>query len=145
MNERRLGTWLWAACAVGAALSLGVVFWAVALPVGGGDGEGPGEVVVDPRDGDVPIAGLPPIEEFAVIWQRDARRPFDDPAQAAATQSESYTPPPPPLNVQLLGVAVEENGQSYAILTGSAGETLSRQEGQYVAGARIVRISRGSV
>jgi hypothetical protein len=81
---------------------------------------------------------LRPIQDFAVIYQKDVRKPLFDAKPVAAE-----APPPPKLSARLTGTVVEP-GYTYAIFRTSAGETKLVRIGQSIEGAEVTAINEAS-
>jgi hypothetical protein len=80
-----------------------------------------------------------PLNAYAVIHERDLRRPLVDPKPPPKP-----VPPKPKLTITLQGTAVEP-GHNYAFFSTSKGETKIASEGQTLEGAQIVSIGVGEV
>ena len=160
MNAYRMRKWLWLAAGVLAAASPVVVVVALVdapdanprLPAGAINGTLPSATGSDspPREPGVEFPSedhaLPPLDHYAVIWQRELRAPlFDPPPQVVAAA------PKPRLTVRLLGTVVEpggppgESGASYAMLATASGGVLLRKVGDTVDQVEIVGIGDGEV
>jgi type II secretory pathway component PulC len=131
-DQRRV---LFIAAAILAAGAAGVVASAALLPLDVGGLASP--------SGKKALAATQPARKaeslgaYAVIYQRDLRKPLFDP-EAAKVEA----PKPPPLTVTLKGTVVED-GFSYAILRNKGGEEKLLKVGDSLEGAEVVSIEQG--
>lgn len=91
-------------------------------------------------------AELPPIEEFAGIWQRldpPEPEPEPEPEPVAPPDPEKPEPPPDPYPaLRLIGTIVEE-GSSYALIQLRPGVTHMLREGQQHEDIRLIGVREG--
>jgi hypothetical protein len=80
-------------------------------------------------------------EEYAVIYQRDLRRPLFDAPPVVATTAPA---PPPPMPVRLTGTVVEP-GFSFAMFRSGTGESRMASAGEVIDGVEVVSIGDANV
>lgn len=99
---------------------------------------GPAAQAPTPSSGPNPCASQPAnLDRYALIWQRELRKPiFDAPPAAAASR--------PQLALKLLGTVVEP-GYTYGMFTTAKGEQQLVGVGQRIDGAEVKSIEDGSV
>ncbi|MCK4601611.1 MAG: hypothetical protein KAU28_04045, partial [Phycisphaerae bacterium] len=136
MNLRTQKNLLLVAAAVMAVASVACLATAVLLP--------PSVPQTTPTGGGtapsaVTGAGKPePLNAYAAIWQRDVRKPLEDP-EALKVQP----PKPPPVPVVLIGTVVEP-GFTYGLFQTKKGEQKLVRAGESIEGAEVTVISEGS-
>ena len=79
-----------------------------------------------------------PLREFAVIYERDLRKPLFDAPPARPIEA-----PPPKLAARLIGTAVEP-GFTYGLFKGKDGQTHLVEVGQKIDGAEVLQIAEGT-
>ena len=134
-NRKRI---LWAAnftLALALAASVASAFWRLDVL----DSPEPADraAAQTPRLG---VSLLRPAREYAVIYQRDLRRPLRDTKGPSSARKAAI----PKLNIELIGTAVEKDF-SFAMFRTAAGETKTVKLGQSVAGGKVVAIADGVV
>lgn len=81
-----------------------------------------------------------PLSEYAVIYQRDLRKPLFDPKPVVAVKTQ---PPKPKLTVSLVGTALEP-GFTYGLFRNKSGETKLVSIGEKIDGAEVTAVNEGS-
>lgn len=115
-----------------------------AVKLAGGVQEGPPELSSAHRPGQraADQEGLPPLEEYAVIWEvMDPPRPTPPPEPEPEPEPE---PPPPPQpdpypGMRLLGTILDDAG-SYALIEIRPGQTEMLKEGASFEEIRLVEV-----
>jgi hypothetical protein len=131
-NQRLL---LFSAAAALVAAALFLLAWALFLPLDRGDERDAARKKTQPDM--ATTRKMEPLGAYAVIYQRDLRKPLFD-SEAAKVD----TPSPPPLTVTLKGTVVED-GFSYAILRGKGGDEKLLRVGDSLEGAEVIAIAEG--
>lgn len=132
MTLRRQRQLLWF---LNAALAVAVAAAAVALcrPLRVEVLMGPASAATDTPDTQ-PVPSVGPLAEYAVIAERDLRRPLEDPKPI-----EAAAPAPPKLSVQLLGTVIEPSS-SLALLRTAGGQSKFLSVGDCLEGATVKAI-----
>jgi len=81
-----------------------------------------------------------PLGYYAVIWQKDLRRPLYDPPPVAVIRKK---PAKSKLRIKLVGTVIEP-GFSYAIVKTDSGQTRLVAVGQSAEGAEVVSVRDGT-
>lgn len=81
-----------------------------------------------------------PLELYAVIYERDIRKPLFDPKPIRTVKVE---PPKPKLTIRLIGTAVEP-GFTYGLFRTKSGESKLVSIGQTIGGAEVTAVGEGT-
>jgi hypothetical protein len=89
---------------------------------------------------DPSVKKMVPLERYAVVYERDLRKPLFDPAVVRPPDSSK---PKRKLTVTLVGTAVDP-GLTYGIFRDSHGKTVLARIGQKIEDAEVVSVEEGS-
>ena len=135
-GRRRL---LWTVNVALGALSAACVAFALAAPLEVGVPEAPEAKAASSAEA-AKDAAPEPLLSYAVIYQRDLRKPLFPPT---VVETPRPAPAKPALGVQLLGTAVDP-GHTYGFFRDRTGETKIISVGETVDGAEVTAITDGA-
>ena len=140
-NQKRLLTLLNLLLIAGVG---GVWYIGVAIPVAPPQGNHRGSVVTSPEANHAENPSQqPPLEDFAVIYSRDLRKPLFDPKPKRV--AKPAPPPPPKPAFKLVGTVVEGEDNSLGLFRTRNGETKFKGVGEMIEGAKVLEIREGGV
>lgn len=97
------------------------------------------------RDKPVRVLEPPDLEQFASVWQKSLRRPFEEPKPAVKNAEANKKPPPAKPDIQLTQVMYSEDSQLAVFRLNKDGEMRNCKTGDTIQGATVKSIERDHV